>query len=38
MTELIVDAVILALIGLAFLSLVGRVVMFILVIVVAFYR
>ena len=35
---MIVDAVILALIGLAFLSLVGRVVMFILVIVVGFYR
>jgi hypothetical protein len=38
MTELIVNAVILALIGLSFLSLMGRVVMFILVIVVAFYR
>ena len=38
MTELIVNAVILTVIGLAFLSLVGRVVMFILVIVVGFWR
>ena len=38
MTELIVNAVILALIGLAFLSLMGRVVMFILVIVAQFWR
>ena len=38
MTEFIVDAVILTVIGLAFLSLVGRVVMFILVIVAQFWR